>query len=83
MHDFNKQTDTISFMSGNNIIKDSYVFIPKTWKNIVPETNVYKAEKYLVPMNFYFENYESHSIVFSLWVGNFPDQEERYKFIEA
>jgi len=82
LHDFHGKTKTNSFMKDNNNIKSHYIFIPQSWENVMPETNLYTGDRYLVPLNFFFGNYEEHRISLNMWIGNFPDSEKRKQFIE-
>jgi len=82
LHEFHNKTNTTSFMRDNNSIKSQYVFTPNSWVDVVPMTNL-QGDKYLIPCSFHFIGYDNHEIVFYLWLGNFPDQDERKKLIEA
>ena len=83
MQDFHSRTETDSFMRYNDSIKNQYVFAPMSWVGVVPETNLYTSDRYLVPLSFNFSCYEDHSLDLTLWIGNFPDQDERKRFVEA
>jgi hypothetical protein len=82
LNEFHDKTATTSFMRNNNSVKSYYMLIPTSWEGVIPETNVYTGDKYLVGLNFYLGDLEKHALYLNLWVGNFPDQNERNKFID-
>jgi hypothetical protein len=60
-----------------------YPFLPITWTGIVPTTNKYTQDKYLVFFMLNLSDYENHKITLTLNIGNFPDPEERSRFVDT
>jgi len=82
IQEFHKRTDTQSVHAEKDSVNVFYTFIPCAWQGIVPKTNKYASDSYLVFFTFNFSDYEKHKIALTLNVGNFPDSEERAKFVE-
>ena len=82
IHEFHTKTKTTSVHADKNSVSVYYPFIPNTWKDKVPETNKNTSDRYLVYFYLNFSDYESHKIIFSIIVGEFPDPDERIRFLE-
>jgi hypothetical protein len=81
MRQFHEKTATESARADKESVNVYYSFIPREWSNIVPATNKYTSDRYLVFFQFNFSDYEAHKVTLSLNIGNFPDQEERARFV--
>ena len=81
IREFHSHTNTESVHSQKDNVAVYYSFIPQSWKNIIPETNKYKSDRYLVFFYLNFSEYENHKIVLSLNIGHFPDPDERARLI--
>ena len=81
MKEFHIKTETESFHQEKKYVPVYYSFIPSEWKNLMPTTNKY-SEKYLVFAYFNFSEYEKHKIMFYINIGNFPDTDERERFVK-
>ena len=81
--EFHDKTKTMSVNADKekDTITTYYTFIPKVWDKIVPEDNNDKSDKYLVFFYLNFNEYEKHKISLSIRVGDFPDAEERVRFV--
>ena len=82
IQEFHKRTNTESVHAEKDSVNVFYTFIPCVWNSIVPMTNKYASDRYLVFFTFNFSDYENHKIALTLNVGNFRDQEERVRFVE-
>jgi hypothetical protein len=78
---FHDQTRTESVHMGKDSVNVYYSFVPCAWSGVVPLTSKYTSDRYLVFFQFNFSEYENHKITLSLNIGNFPDQEERWRFV--
>jgi hypothetical protein len=82
MQDFHRRTETESVHMDKGVVNQCYSFIPIIWSGIVPETNKYTQDRYLVHFYLNFTEYEKYKITLSLVVGYFPDPAEREAFIK-
>lgn len=84
---FHSQTNTKSIYF-DDPSKDSsktniyYVFIPEEWASIVPTTNKYTSDKYLITFSFDFSEMDRKKIKLRLDVGNFKNIDVRTKFMD-
>lgn len=79
---FHKRTGTESYHAEKDTVPVYYSFIPQAWKNIIPTTNKDKSDRYLVFGYLNFGEYEEQKINLSIRIGEFPDPEERSRFVE-
>ena len=82
IQEFHKRTNTESVHASKDSVNVFYSFIPCAWQGIVPKTNLYRSDRYLVFFDFNFSNYDEHKVALRLKIGHFPDSEERTRFVE-
>ncbi len=86
MKEFHCATET-TFVHGDDsynkgTINTYYNFIPQIWKGLVPDTNLYTSDKYLMFFSFIFSEYEKGKVILSLNIGKFPENENRTLFVQ-
>jgi hypothetical protein len=74
MQKFHEETNTNGYHSKKS--QREYRFVPKTWCNKVPETNIEQKDKYLVFFHLEFK-YEEQRVILRLYVGESTDRSER------